>query len=264
MADQLQIRIHGDPAKPTLIYFPGLHGDWTLIGGFRRALADQVRFIDFTYPRTTQWTLSDYANGVWEKLAENNVTEGWLLGESFGSQIVWALLSNLTGSSAATLPNLTFQPRGVILAGGFVRYPLPLILPFVEAVLRHLPTGLVRLGFASYAFFARIGQWRSPESRQSLREFVARRTREDLLAMAHRIRLLRQSDPGEIATNVTVPVWQLAGLFDPVVCACSVRSWLRQNCPSHLRTRIIWWADHNVLSTASSEAGRQVLDWICR
>ena len=77
-------------------------------------------------------------------------------------------------------------------------------------------------------------------------------------------RLLRQSDPGEIAANLTVPVWQLAGLFDPVACACSVRSWLRQNCPSFLGTRIIWWADHNVLSTASTEAGRQVLGWMCR
>jgi len=32
MAEELQLRIHGQASLPTLIYLPGLHGDWTLIG----------------------------------------------------------------------------------------------------------------------------------------------------------------------------------------------------------------------------------------
>ena len=52
MAEELQLRIHGEASLPTLIYLPGLHGDWTLIGGFRHALGGRVRFVEVTYPRT--------------------------------------------------------------------------------------------------------------------------------------------------------------------------------------------------------------------
>jgi len=52
MAEELQLRIHGEGSLPTLIYLPGLHGDWTLIGGFRQALAGRARFVEVTYPRT--------------------------------------------------------------------------------------------------------------------------------------------------------------------------------------------------------------------
>ena len=112
MAEELQIRIHGAAALPTLIYLPGLHGDWTLVGGFRRQLTGRVRFVEFTYPRTLTWTLDDYAAAVEKALAENGITGGWLLGESYGSQIVWALIARNT-----------FPAQGIILAGGFVRHP---------------------------------------------------------------------------------------------------------------------------------------------
>src|SRR2546423_13726268 len=41
--EQIQLRIHGDPIKRTLIYLPGMHGDWTLVSSFRAAVGDQVR-----------------------------------------------------------------------------------------------------------------------------------------------------------------------------------------------------------------------------
>jgi hypothetical protein len=42
MLELLKIRIHNPGAAPTLIYLPGLHGDWTLVRSFRRALAERV------------------------------------------------------------------------------------------------------------------------------------------------------------------------------------------------------------------------------
>src|SRR5437867_13246174 len=48
----LQIRIHGESAHPTLIYLPGLHGDWTLISSFREAIRNLVRLVDITYTST--------------------------------------------------------------------------------------------------------------------------------------------------------------------------------------------------------------------
>ena len=84
MSEKLEMRIYGDRSLPTLIYLPGLHGDWTLVGSFRRALAGRVRFVEVTYPRTLDWSLDDYARGVETALAEQGIARGWLLGESFG------------------------------------------------------------------------------------------------------------------------------------------------------------------------------------
>ena len=61
MTDALQMRVHGDASLPTLVYLPGLHGDWTLVSSFRAAIAGRVRFVEFTYPLTTTWSLDDYA-----------------------------------------------------------------------------------------------------------------------------------------------------------------------------------------------------------
>src|SRR5437870_11774713 len=96
MSEQLQIRIHGPDSLPTLVYLPGLHGDWTLIGRFRRALNGRVRFVEITYPRTLAWSLEDYAAGGEAALAENGITRGWLLGESFSSTVVWPVAARKT------------------------------------------------------------------------------------------------------------------------------------------------------------------------
>src|SRR5882672_5109488 len=65
-AEQLVMRVHhrGGAATPTLVYLPGLHGDWTLVGRFRRALGGRVSFVEITYPRTLTWSLEDYAEAV--------------------------------------------------------------------------------------------------------------------------------------------------------------------------------------------------------
>ena len=112
MTDELQIRIHGDASQPTLVYLPGTHGDWTVVGSFRRALGGRVRFVEFTYPRTVTWSLEDYAAAVETALLEQGIRRGYLLAESFSSQVAWPFLTR-TG----------FQVEGVILAGGFVRHP---------------------------------------------------------------------------------------------------------------------------------------------
>src|SRR5438132_13739334 len=106
MAEPVQIRIHGDPGKPTLIYLPGLHGNWAFIGGFRKMLDGRVRFIEAAYPPTLSWSLDDYAAGVEATLAKQGINHGWLLGESFSSQVVWPLVARnlecVPSSGAAT------------------------------------------------------------------------------------------------------------------------------------------------------------------
>src|SRR5437763_6939118 len=119
--EKVKLRVHGNPSQPTLVYLPGLHGNWTLIGGFRKALAGRVRFVEAWYPSSLKWSLEDYAAGIEAALLEHGITHGWLLGESFGSQVVWPVLARKI-----------FQVEGLILAGGFVRHPVRWAVRFAE------------------------------------------------------------------------------------------------------------------------------------
>ena len=251
MAETLQIRVHGTESLPTLIYLPGLHGDWTLVGGFRQALAGRVRFVEFTYPRTLAWSLNDYAAGIEKALAEHGIARGWLLGESFGSQIVWPLLARGR-----------FLAEGVILAGGFVRHPIGWGVRLVERIAGGIPLALITRFLFSYAKLARARFGRSPERLAELQEFIARRTELDRQAATHRLRLIAESEHSSIARKVTVPVYALTGFFDPIVPWFWVRAWLRRNCSSLREYKIIWRADHNVLGTAPPAAANQVVKWM--
>src|SRR5687768_14856871 len=138
--NELQMRVHGDRGRPTLVYLPGLHGDWTLVSSFRVALGDRVQFVEFAYPRTVTWTLEEHARAVLDKLAAHDIREGWILAESFGSVVAWAVLGELTGrrraGDGAPYQAASFEVKGVILAGGFVRYPFSLMVRLARALNR--------------------------------------------------------------------------------------------------------------------------------
>ena len=115
---ELQIRIDGEASLPTLIYLPGLHGDWTLLAGFRELAKTRFRLVQFTDPRSLSWTLEDYAREVDGALKKAGVASGWILAESYSSQVSWAWLKLVQEKAAE------FEFEGMILAGGFVRYPI--------------------------------------------------------------------------------------------------------------------------------------------
>jgi pimeloyl-ACP methyl ester carboxylesterase len=251
MEEKLQLRIYGEAPLPTLIYLPGLHGDWTLIGGFRHAIGGKVRFVEVTYPRTLSWSLDDYAAAIETALAQNGITGGWLLGESYGSQVLWAMVAR--GK---------FTAQGVILAGGFVKHPLRWAVRLAEKLTGRISDAMVvRLIFA-YAKIARFRYRRSPEAVANIDEFVARRTGFDRRAAQHRLRLIAENDPRSIASRTKLPVFGLTGVPDPIVPWPWVRHWLKKNCPALRDYKLIWSGDHNVLSTTPREATRQVLEWM--
>lgn len=252
MDEKLQLRIYGDAALPALVYLPGLHGDWTLIGSFRSAVAGRVRFVEMTYPRTLTWSVDDYAAAIEDALAQNGIRGGWLLGESFGSQPLWAMLAR--GN---------FQARGAILAGGFVRYPMQWAMRLMEKITGRIPTHLLVKIIFGYAKFARFRYRRSPETLATLDEFLARRRSEDdRRAAQHRLQLVAQNDPRAIARTTKVPVFGVVGLLDPLVPWPSVRRWLKGNCPALRDYKIIRRADHNVLNTGTPDAAKYILAWI--
>src|ERR1700722_14242151 len=132
VTEELQIRVYGDASQPTLIYLPGLHGDWTLVGSFKRALQGRLRFAEVTYPRTLTWSVEDYAANVEKALAERGITRGWLLGESFSSVVVWPMIERKK-----------FQADGLILAGGFVEHSMRWAARLVPRVAGATPLCLV-------------------------------------------------------------------------------------------------------------------------
>jgi pimeloyl-ACP methyl ester carboxylesterase len=252
MEEQLQLRVQGDALQPTLIYLPGLHGDWTLISSFKHALGHRARFVDVTYPRTLTWSLEDYAANIETALAARGITRGWILAESFGSQIVWPMVAR--GK---------FQIEGVVLAGGFVKHPIRAAVRFAEICGRGIPLRWLVFIMFSYAKIARYRYRKSPETRASIQEFIARRSVElDRQAAVHRLRLVAGSDFCDIARSAKIPVFAVTGGLDPIVPWFCVRSWLRRNCPALRDYKIFWRADHNVLSTAANASADQIVQWM--
>jgi pimeloyl-ACP methyl ester carboxylesterase len=251
---ELLMRVHGDPKRPVLVYLPGLHGDWTLVGSFRAALAGRVRFVEFTYPRTTRWSLSDYGAAVLDRLSQAGIRRAWLLGESFGSQVVWPILSTCSRSGV--------DIAGIILAGGFVRHPVPPGVRFAARVCARIPMDVMREVLRVYAWYARFRHRKAPETYADLGAFLARRTEEDRWAAVHRLELIASADPRAQASACGVPVFYLAGLVDPLVPWWVVRPWLRRHCPCYAGGRTIWGADHNVLSTEPRRSADQIVSWM--
>jgi pimeloyl-ACP methyl ester carboxylesterase len=278
MEEKLQLRIHGEASLPTLIYLPGLHGDWTLVGGFLDALDGRARFVEITYPRTLVWSLEDYAAAIETALSKNGISRGWLLGESFGSQPLWALVGRNSGTGVPPVcfrENETvgimdspagrpchFQIEGVILAGGFVNHPMRWVVRLAERLTGRMSSALFVWIIFSYAKIAKFRYRHSPGTLARIDEFVARRTDLDRRAAQHRLHLIAGFDPRPIARQTKLPVFGLSGILDPIVPWPFVRRWLKRNCPALRNYKIIKRADHNVLGTAPKQAAKQVLEWM--
>ena len=251
--EKLQLRIYGDKSLPTLIYLPGLHGDWTLVGSFRKHVLGKVRFVEITYPRTLVWSLDDYAAAIEAALSENEITHGWLLGESFGSQPLWAMVGRKK-----------FQADGIILAGGFAKHPTRWAVRPVETLIGCIPTRVFVWIVFNYAKIARFRYRREPETLNHIAEFIERRADDlDRRTVQHRLHLIAASDFRPIASQTKIPVFAITGILDPIVPWLFVRRWLRKNCTA-LRDYKIVRADHNVLATGTREAAKQILDWMLR
>ncbi|HEY3762772.1 MAG TPA: alpha/beta hydrolase [Verrucomicrobiae bacterium] len=249
--EKLQIRIYGNDSLPTLIYLPGMHGDWTLVGGLRKQVLGKVRFVEMTYPRTLTWSLDDYAAEITSALAANGIAHGWLLGESYGSQVLWAIV----GANR-------FKADGVILAGGFVRHPMRWAVRAAERLFGRLSLRVFVAVIYGFSKFARYRYHRSPEITDSLDEFVERRTKLDLQAAQHRLHLIANYDPCPIAQKATMPVFAMTGFLDPIVPWHFVRKWLKRNCAALRDYQIIHRADHHVLGTAPERSAGLILKWM--
>jgi pimeloyl-ACP methyl ester carboxylesterase len=249
--ERVEIRIHNLDKVQTLVYLPGLHGDWTLISMFRRALAGRVRFAELTYPATLSWNLNDYAENVQTALIQENIREGWVLAESFGSQIVWPLIASTQ-----------FKAHAVVLAGGFGKHPAQRALLFSDRA----TSGAV-LALLTRVIFgcAHLLKWKfrnDPEMHAGVVEFIARRTQRDQASAVHRFRLAAGNDPCELVRNARIPVYGMSGLADFFVPWPWSRAWLRKHCPILKDYQVLPGADHAVLVSAPDTCARLLLRWM--
>jgi pimeloyl-ACP methyl ester carboxylesterase len=265
MTEELQIRVYGDDTLPTLVYLPGLHGDWTLVTSFRLALTGRVRFVEVTYPRSLTWSIPDYVNAIEVALLSRGINRGWLIGESFGSQFAWELIArNLTKTDAQSKPlrETHFKVDGLVLAGGFVKHPWKWGPGLLRWIGEKTSMKMYRLELKVYAWYSRFRHRRAPETLISIDEFVERRTELDRQAMRHRLDLLNEYDPRASARQTRLPVYYLDGFVDPLVPWALVRWWLRRNCPGYRGGKTFWLSDHNVLATSPARSADLVLKWM--
>ena len=242
------IRVHGG-AGPTLIYLPGIHGDYGIIGAFRRALGGEVRFVEIAYSKD-EVSLSALTASVREALAGAGVTSGWLLPQSFGSQVAWELIEQ------------GFEARGVILAGGFVKHPWPWAARFFRGLLRILPLPAIRRGYGAYTVMCNLLSRRGAAESAELLNFAKGRSAEQWRALAWRLRLIAESDPRPTARRTTVPVRYLGGALDPLVPWPSVMRWLKRECPGYAGGKILPLTEHNVLGSSPRRSAEVVLGWL--
>lgn len=253
----IRVRVHGSPALPTVIYLPGMHGDWTLVPSFRQALAGKVRFVEMEYPRTTAWAVPDYAREIEKALGAAGITEGWLIGESFGSQPAWVMLDNQQRGESA------LQFHGLILAGGFIKHPWPWGARLLHWVSGMIPNSAMHGLLWLYSKYAHLRHRDAPETLASVQEFAANRFAPgDKAALRHRYVLIAESDVRPCAMTIRLPVFHLAGLIDPLVPGPLVKFWLRRHCPGFQESRTILSADHNVLGSAPKKSAEVVLRWL--
>jgi pimeloyl-ACP methyl ester carboxylesterase len=238
-----------------------LHGDWTLLGPFRSALAGRARLVETTYPRRVDWSLDDYARGVETALVEHGITSGWIIGESFSSQVAWQLLAR--GQDEDRGATSAFNACGLILVGGFVRHPWPWGVRVAHSGSHAVPMGLLRVLCKLYGRAARRRYCHCPETVAELDEFVVRRANEpDRRVITRRYHLIAGNDPRPVARQVTRPVYHLSGAWDPIVPWWQVRPWLKRHCPGFRASRIIWSGGHNVLLSAPAESAEQIMAWL--
>lgn len=184
-------------------------------------------------------------------MREHGIVKGWVLAESFGSQVAWPLMQSQG-----------FRAEGLILAGGFARHPWLAAVRATEWLVRRAPLPWLTAVVSGYAVVARWRFQQHPEVLGALREFKARWGEPLRQAAGHRLRLIAANDPRPLARAASLPVFSLTGVLDPVVPWPPMHRWLRRECPGWRANAVVWTADHNVLGTGTAQAAAQVCRWL--
>jgi pimeloyl-ACP methyl ester carboxylesterase len=253
--DRLIVRESGPPDAPPILYFPGVHGDWTPFGAARELLATELRVVEVTYPRALGWRLDDFASAAIEAMDRLGLADAHVLGESFGSLIGWRL--------ALDRPE---RVRSFILAGGFCRPPRPPVVLALRGGMPLLPAPLFDLGIDGYIHLRHFMNGRRADLADPKRCFPAARSRRGLLAIARRLAVIQSTDLRDRLAAMRRPTLYLGGSRDVVVPVRreirELRARLSPECS--LEARLLAGAPHPILPARPRAACELILDWIRR
>jgi len=251
--DNVKITINDIGLTPILIYLPGIHGDASLGKEFRKFIAGKICFVEIEYPPNENWELDDYANSIISALNLIGIKECWLLAESFGSQVSFAIASK----------NCDIKFNGIILAGGFVRHPFIIGVRIVKWITKLMPMCLVKLWLKVYVAVCKIFFKRERKDKKIIKDFARNRIDDaDRRAIVKRYELIIKNDLRPIAKETKIPIYFLAGRWDVIVPWRPVLNWLKKNCPAFKDYKILNGADHPVIANAPETSAKQILDWL--
>ena len=234
-----------------------MHGDWTLVGPFRRALTGRATLAETTYPRRPEWRLDDYAHSIEQAALAHGISRLWLLAESFSSQVAWTMIRRTQDETSP------LQIQRMILAGGFVRHPWPWGVSLAHRASRAIPSWLLKRLCMVYGKLACRRCGPDAEIAAETTEFVKRRTEpEDRRTLTSRYRLIANADLRPVARRTRLPVFLMSGALDPIVPWWLVRPWLQRNCPGFRDSHIIPRTGHNHLLDAPQASAARILEWI--
>lgn len=252
--NEVKITVNDAGKNPTLVYLPGIHGDASLVKEFKKYVAGKICFVEIEYPKNPDWEIEDYALAVESALKKTGIGECWLLAESFGSQVAWAILSK----------RRQFKANGVILAGGFVRHPIIIGVKLIRLITICLPLNAIELWLKIYIWICRLFFRKNRREKKVLNDFVRNRLDDaDRRAIVKRYELIIKYDHRPTAKTVQTPIYFLAGRWDYLIVPWkSVLRWLKKNCPAFCDFKIVPGADHPVLANAPELSANQILKWL--
>ena len=143
-----------------------------------------------------------------------------------------------------------------------MKYPVPTSIRLAKAISRIIPWMAWRgVGWA-YAQYAVFRYRHAQESLAALGEFLNRRTKTDITAAIHRLDVILESDPRDVAAKVGCPVHYLAGFWDPIVPCWLSRGWLKRHVPTYAGGETIFSSDHAVLASAPDASAQWTRRWM--
>ncbi|MCL5271004.1 MAG: alpha/beta hydrolase [bacterium] len=239
---------------PTVVYLPGVHGDWTPLGWLRPHLARATRLVETAYPRQAEWTLVDHAASLARLIGRLDGRPVHVLAESFGSLVGWQFALDYPGCAAS-----------LILAGGFTRPPHPFQVGAARAGLRLVPRRVFEKGMDLY--LARVAHYAGapvPGLDGATPPFAAVRGRRGRRALMNRLRLIQHADFRGRLNEIGMPVAYLGGAADRIVPVREEVAVLERVLAPvcRFRSRIIPGAPHPILPACAREAARFVMEWI--
>lgn len=255
LLDQSSALVHqvsGSEELPTLVYLPGVHGDWTPLARARSLLGEAARLVEVAYPRVADWTLPDFAKALENLLDLLKLDSVHLVGESFGSLVAWEF--------GLAHPH---RVRSLSLVGGFSQPPDSRTARWARHALSLVPTVLFETGIDLYvAHKNRRGETRHPGD--GAPAYAAVRTTRGRRATANRMDIIHRTDFRPRLGDVAFPVRYIGGEKDRLVPVQRELATLEKYLPTacDFQGRILSAAPHMIIASHPEQTSGHLHTWV--